>query len=62
MSAGEPLTESVRVRLSANEKAELEQQAVKQERSASSIARRAIRRELELMRKNTRRSSAGDAA
>ena len=62
MSAGEPLSESVRVRLSASEKAELEQQARKQERSTSAIARRAIRRELELLRKSTRRSGAGDAA
>ena len=62
MSAGEPLTESVRVRLPASEKAELEQQARKHERSTSSIARRAIRRELELMRKSTRRSGAGDAS
>jgi predicted transcriptional regulator len=62
VSAGEPLTESVRVRLSANEKEELERQARKQERSASSIARRAIRRELELLRKSTSRRGAGDAA
>lgn len=62
MSAGEPLSESVRVRLSANEKEELEQQARKQERSASSIARRAIRRELELMRKSTSSRGAGDAS
>ena len=62
MSAGEPLTENVRVRLSANEKAELEQQARKHERSVSSIARRAIRRELELMRKSTSRRGGGDAS
>lgn len=50
MSAGEPLTESVRVRLSASEKAELEQLAQREDRSASSVARRAIRVELALKR------------
>lgn len=55
MSAGEPLTESVRVRLSANEKQQLEATARKQERSASSIARRAIRLYLESIPKAGRR-------
>ena len=55
MSAGEPLTESVRVRLSANEKAELEQRAGVEARSASAIARRAIRNELERLSKSKRR-------
>jgi len=57
VSAGEPLTESVRVRLSATEKAELDQRAAGEDRSASAIARRAIRRELELLRKSSRRRS-----
>lgn len=46
MSAGESLTESVRVRLSLAEKVELETAAALEDRSASAIARRAIRREL----------------
>ena len=58
MSAGEPFSESVRVRLSASEKEELEQRAAREDRSASSIARRAIRRELELLR--TSKSRGGD--
>lgn len=62
MSAGEPLTESVRIRLSASEKAELDERAAREDRSASALGRRAIRRELELLRKRTRRSGAGDAA
>lgn len=62
MSAGEPLTESVRVRLSASDKAELEQRAAGEDRSASSIARRAIRRELELLRTTKRRGGSGDAS
>lgn len=49
MSAGEKLTESVRVRLSLAEKVELEAAAALEDRPASSIARRAIRRELELL-------------
>lgn len=57
MSAGEPLSESVRVRLSANEKAELDQRAGAEDRSASAIARRAIRRELDLLRKSSSRRS-----
>lgn len=61
MSAGEPLTESVRVRLSANERRELEQRAVAEDRSSSAIARRAIRRELALLRAGTRRGRGGDA-
>lgn len=47
MSAGEPLTENVRVRLSESERRELERQAKAEQRSASAIARRAIRRELD---------------
>lgn len=47
MSAGERLTENIRVRLSASERAELEQLAQAEDRSASAVARRAIRRELE---------------
>ena len=62
MSAGEPLTESVRIRLSATEKAELEQRAAREDRSASALGRRAIRRELELLRKRQSKRSAGDAA
>ena len=46
MSAGEALSESVRVRLSEAEKIELETAAALEDRSASAIARRAIRREL----------------
>lgn len=46
MSAGEALSESVRVRLSLAEKVELETAAALEDRSASAIARRAIRREL----------------
>ena len=62
MSAGEPLTESVRIRLSANEKAELDERAVREDRSASALGRRAIRRELELLRKRSTRRGAGDAS
>ena len=58
MSAGEPLTESVRVRLSLGEKVELETAAAIEERSASAIARRAIRRELERLAKSKGRRSA----
>jgi predicted transcriptional regulator len=47
MSAGERLTENIRVRLSASEREELERLAQAEDRSASSVARRAIRRELE---------------
>ena len=61
MSAGEPLTESMRVRLSESEKAELEQRAAAEDRSSSAIARRAIRRELELLRKSRRRGGDRDA-
>jgi hypothetical protein len=58
VSAGEPLTESVRVRLSRGEKVELETAAALEDRSASAIARRAIRRELERLAKSkSRRSS-----
>ena len=57
MSAGEPLTESVRVRLSLAEKAELEAAATLEDRSASAIARRAIRRELERLAKSSSRRS-----
>jgi predicted transcriptional regulator len=52
VSAGEPLTESVRIRLSANEKRELEQRAAREDRSASAVGRRAIRRELERIAKS----------
>jgi predicted transcriptional regulator len=62
VSAGEPLTESVRIRLSATEKAELEQRAAREDRSASAIGRRAIRRELELLRTSKRRAGDTDAA
>jgi len=58
VSAGEPLTESVRVRLSLGEKVELETAAAIEERSASAIARRAIRRELERLAKSKGRRSA----
>lgn len=51
MSAGEPLTENVRVRLAASEKQELEQAAAREDRSSSAIARRAIRRELDQLAK-----------
>lgn len=61
MSAGEPLTESVRVRLSANEKAELEDRAAREDRSASALARRAIRHELDRLRKGRRRVESDDA-
>lgn len=57
MSAGEPLTESVRVRLSATEKDELERRAAGEDRSASAIARRAIRAELDRLRKSASRRS-----
>jgi predicted transcriptional regulator len=46
VSAGEPLTETVRVRVSASEKAELARVAAAEDRKPSAIARRAIRREL----------------
>jgi hypothetical protein len=62
VSAGEPLTESVRIRLSATEKAELEQRAAREDRSASALGRRAIRRELELLRKRSSKRGAGDAS
>jgi predicted transcriptional regulator len=62
VSAGEPLTESVRIRLSASEKQELEQRAAREDRSASALGRRAIRRELELLRKRQSKRVAGDAA
>lgn len=55
MSAGEPLTESVRVRLSLAEKVELEAAAALEDRSASAIARRAIRHELDRLRKRSSR-------
>lgn len=51
MSAGEPLTENVRVRLAASEKQALEHAAAVEDRSASAIARRAIRRELDQLAK-----------
>lgn len=51
MSAGEPLTENVRVRLAKSEKSELEQAAAREDRSSSAIARRAIRRELDQLAK-----------
>ena len=57
MSAGEPLTESVRVRLSLGEKVELETAAALEDRSASAIARRAIRRELDRLAKSKGRRS-----
>jgi len=62
VSAGEPLTESVRIRLSASEKAELEDRAAREDRSASALGRRAIRRELERLDKSSRRGGAGDAS
>jgi predicted transcriptional regulator len=62
VSAGEPLTESVRIRLSASEKAELDERAAREDRSASALGRRAIRRELELLRKRSTRHGAGDAS
>lgn len=49
------LTENVRVRLTAGERAELEKVAAGESRSVSAIARRAIRRELELARKRASR-------
>lgn len=55
MSVGEPLTESVRIRLSLSEKVELEAAAAIEDRSASSLGRRAIRRELERIAKARRR-------
>lgn len=57
MSAGEPLTENVRVRLSLAEKVELEAAAALEDRSASAIARRAIRHELERLSKSKIRRS-----
>jgi len=57
VSAGEPLTESVRVRLSLGEKVELETAAALEDRSASAIARRAIRRELDRLAKSKGRRS-----
>jgi predicted transcriptional regulator len=41
------LTESVRIRLTADEKAELERKAAKADRTASALGRRAIRHYLE---------------
>ena len=51
MSGGESLTENVRVRLAASEKQALERAAAAEDRSASAIARRAIRRELDELAK-----------
>lgn len=62
MSAGEPLTESVRIRLAASEKAELDERAAREDRSASALGRRAIRRELELLRKRQSKHGAHDAS
>lgn len=47
---GERLTENVRVRLTPSEREALEQLARSEDRSASAIARRAIRRECDLLR------------
>lgn len=49
------LTENVRVRLSANEKAELDKLAATEDRSASAVARRAIRAEVERVKRARRR-------
>lgn len=51
MSAGERLTEKVGVRVTADEKTELEQAASREDRTPSAIARRGIRRELDRLRK-----------
>lgn len=50
MADTERLTESVRVRVTAGEKAELEQRAGDEDRSASAVGRRAIRTELDRLR------------
>lgn len=57
MSAGERLTESVRVRLSTAEKSDLERVAAAEDRSASAVARRAIRREVDRLREQPSRES-----
>lgn len=62
MSASEALTESVRVRLSLAEKAELEVAAALEDRSASAIGRRAIRRELERLAESKHSRRGGDAS
>lgn len=61
MSVGESLTESVRIRLPLSEKIELEAAAALEDRSASSLGRRAIRRELDRLSKSSKKSRAGDA-
>jgi predicted transcriptional regulator len=50
VNAAEKLTENVRVRMTPSERAELEQVAISERRSASAVARRAIERELERVR------------
>jgi hypothetical protein len=57
MSADEKLTENVRVRLTASEKAELEAAAAVDDRSAASLIRRAIRAEVARIKHGTRRKS-----
>jgi predicted transcriptional regulator len=54
VSGDEKLTESVRVRLTPTEKAELDRLAVGEDRSASAVARRGVRHELERLRKSSR--------
>ena len=51
MSGDERLTETVRVRVTASEKAELEAAAKAVDRKPSAVARRAIRSELDRMRR-----------
>ena len=58
MSAdGDRLTETVRVRVTASEKAELESAAKAEDRKPSAIARRAIRAELDRMRRAARKAA-----
>lgn len=62
MNSDERLTENVRVRLSLGEKVELEAAAALEDRSASAIGRRAIRRELDRLSKLKAPKPSGDAS
>lgn len=62
MNSDERLTENVRVRLSLGEKVELEAAAALEDRSASALGRRAIRRELERLRARKAPKPSTDAA
>jgi cell division protein ZapA (FtsZ GTPase activity inhibitor) len=55
MSSAERLTENIRVRVTASEKAELEAAAAAVDRKPAALARRAIRAELDRIRAATKR-------